>query len=135
MQWLAGMTMTAGRLRDFDDPDDSTTTGATAASGWSVSTFSGTKKSGMTWVNLVVQRTGGTIGETSSGSGNTAETACATLPDGWLPPETITALWGSTSNDGRATISTAGVITISTTSGSLGITSGDSIRITETWPY
>jgi hypothetical protein len=130
--FLAGMRATADRMND-NTLVDSTTSGLTAATNFTASSFSGRKVNGITTVNVVLQYTGGGIGETVGGSGNIAETTAGTLPSGWRPPETVSVLWGSTTNDGRASIATDGTITLSTTSGSSGIATGNSIRITTSW--
>ncbi|MEU3255905.1 hypothetical protein [Streptomyces sp. NPDC006997] len=130
--FLAGMRATADRMNDHT-LEDSTSSGVIAASGWTIVSFSGRKVNGVTTVNLAIQRSGASIPETSAGSGNIADTDCATLPAGWRPPEFVNAWWGTSSNDGRAAIDTGGVISVRTTSGSAGIASGDTIRVDGVW--
>lgn len=130
--WLAGMKITADRLNDHT-LEDSTTTGATASSNFTLSSFSGRRVNGITTITILCSRTTSAISETSAGSGNIADTSMATLPAGWRPPELIEAMWDSGFNDGGATISTAGVITLRTTSGSNGIQIGENPRVTATW--
>lgn len=131
-QWLAGMVITADRLNDGIDPT-TTTSGATASTGFSLSSFSGRRTGKVVTVTVNCTRTGAMISETSAGSGNIDDTAMATLPSGWRPPELMEALWDSGFNDGGATISTSGVITLRTTSGSAGINTGHNPRVSASW--
>lgn len=134
MRWRAGMTMTDARLNNWDDLDDSTTTGATAASGWSLTTFSGRRKSGTTTVNLLLNRTGALIGESSAGSGNvTGDPAVVTLPSGWCPPENMVVIGANGSNAGDIAIDTNGICTIRSTTGSAGFATASNIRINASW--
>lgn len=130
--WLPGMKVTAARLNDHT-LEDSTTTGATASTNFTLSSFSGRRVSGITTITIVCSRTTSAIAESGAGNGNIADTSMATLPAGWRPPELIEAMWDSGFNDGGATISTAGVITLRTTSGSNGIQIGENPRVCATW--
>jgi len=130
--WLAGMRITADRLND-NTLEDSTTTGATAATGFTVSDFSGRKVNGITTITITCSRSGADITETSAGTGNIGDTTMATLPSGWRPPELMEAIWDSGFNDGGCTINTSGVITLRTTSGSSGIATGNNPRVSATW--
>lgn len=130
--WLSGMRLTADRLND-NTAEDETTTGATAATGFSVSDFQGRKVNGVTTITITCNRTGASIAEGATNTGNIADTAMATLPSGWRPQELIEAMWDSGFNDGGATISTAGVITLRTTSGNSGLANGTNPRVTATW--
>lgn len=130
--WLAGMKITADRLNDHT-LEDSTNSGATASTNFTLSDFSGRKVNGITTITITCSRTNSNITETSAGNGNIADTSMATLPTGWRPPELIEAIWDSGFNDGGATISTAGVITLRTTSGSAGIAVGHNPRVSATW--
>lgn len=131
-QWLAGMRLTADRLND-NTVEDTTTTGATAASGFTINSFLGMKVNGITTITISCTRSGGNISEIATNSGNISDTAFATLPVGWRPPDLIEAMWDSGFNDGGATISSSGVITLRTTSGSNGIQTSQAPRITACW--
>ncbi|AVP41357.1 hypothetical protein SEA_YARA_23 [Streptomyces phage Yara] len=131
-QWLAGMRLTADRLND-NTIDDTTSTGATAATGFSVNDFFGQKVNGITTITISCTRSGANIAEIATNSGNISDTAMATLPAGWRPPNLIEAMWDSGFNDGGATISTSGVITLRTTSGSNGIQTSQAPRVTACW--
>lgn len=130
--WRGGMRMTSDRMND-NTLQASTTTGATAATGFSVNSFSGRKVNGITTVTISCTRTGADITEAGGGTGNIGDTTFATLPVGWRPPELIEAMWDSGFNDGGATINTSGVITLRTTSGSNGIKGTEAPRITASW--
>ena len=110
--WLAGMRITANRLNDHT-VEATTTSGLTAASGFTVNSFSGRKVNGVTTVHVYLLRTGGEIPTSGYVIGdNLADTAMATLPSGWRPPELINAIVGDGNTDGEVTISAAGVITL-----------------------
>lgn len=130
--WLAGMRVTADRLNDHT-LEDSTTSGATAATGFSLTSFSGRRVNGITTVVVVLSRTGANIGETAAGTGNISNTDIATLPSGWRPPETLETIFNNGVNDGAVTIATNGVMTADTTSGSSGIENGSTIRVCGMW--
>lgn len=131
-QWLAGMLITADRLNDGIDATTSTS-GATAATGFSLTSFSGRRSGKIVTVVVVLTRTGATIGETAAGTGNIANTDLATLPSGWRPPEAVETIFNNGVNDGAVTIATNGVMTADTTSGSSGIENGSSIRVCGEW--
>lgn len=130
--WLAGMRVTADRLNDHT-AEEETTTGATAATGFSVSDFQGRKVNGITTITITCTRTGAAIAEGATNTGNISDTAMVTLPSGWRPQELMEAIWDSGFNDGGATISTAGVITLRTTSGNTGIATNHNPRVSATW--
>ena len=110
--WLAGMRITADRLND-NTLKESTTSGLVPASGFTVNSFSGRKVNGFTTVHVYLLRTGGDIPTSGYVIGdNLADTAMATLPSGWRPPELINAIIGDGNTDGEVIISAAGVITL-----------------------
>lgn len=133
-QWLAGMRITAARLRTHT-VDETITSGLVAATGFEVSSFVARKISGLTTMTAYVTRTGGTI--TASG-GNIGDTLLATLPSGWTPPDTISAGWGSGYVDGECSITAGGAISLRTANGDItGTASSPSaptnLRVTATW--
>lgn len=132
MEWLAGMEITADRMND-NTVDETTVAGAVASSGFTSISFSGRKLRGITTIVVAATRNGGNIAEIATNSGNIGDTSFATLPVGWRPPELIEAIWDSGFNDGGATISTSGVITLRTTSGSNGIQDTQSPRVYASW--
>lgn len=130
--WLPGMKLTADRLNDHT-VEETTSSGLTAATNFTVSSFSGRKVNGITTVTILCTRTTSAITEGATNTGNIADTAMCTLPAGWRPPEMIEAMWDSGFNDGGATIGTDGVVTLRTTSGNTGIAIGHNPRITAVW--
>ena len=134
MQWLAGMTVTADRLNDFSELSDSTTTGATAATGWSLTTFSGRRKSGITTVNVFVTRTGVKVPESAAGTGRiTPQVLVATLPTDWCPPETLVVIASNGMNSGDIAITPTGTCTLRSVTGSAGFDISQPMRFAATW--
>lgn len=129
--WLAGMEITADRLNDFTATE--TTSGTVDSTGFSTSSFVGRKVSGFTFIELFVNRTGATIAEGATNTGNIADTDITTLPSGWRPQETMNAICGNGSVDGEVQISTAGLCTVRSISGNTGWVSGSNLRITAVW--
>jgi hypothetical protein len=129
--WLAGMEITADRLNDFTATE--TTSGVVDASGFSTSSFVGRKVSGVTTIELFTNRTGATIAEIATNTGNITDTAVATLPSGWRPQEAINCIVGNGSVDGEATIASDGTITLRSVSGNLGWANASNFRITACW--
>lgn len=121
------MRVTADRLND-DTLEASTTSGLTAATDFTVNSFSGRKVSGITTVVVFVQYTGAGLTLTS---GNLVDTLACTLPVGWRPPETINATWGDGTESGECTIGTTGSITLR--SSNLSIPNNRGVRITSAW--
>jgi hypothetical protein len=104
------------------------TTGATASAGFTLTSFTGRKVAGVTGVVVFMACTS-TITATS---GNITDTSMVTLPSGYRPSEVIPAVWGNGSVDGEATISTAGVVTLRSSTGA-SIASGTNVRLAAAW--
>lgn len=130
--WLAGMEITADRLNDHT-AEDEVTSGVVDASGFATSSFVGRKVSGFTFIELFTNRTGATIAEGATNTGNIADTAVATLPAGYRPQEAINCTVGNGSVDGEATIATSGDITLRSISGNTGWANGSNLRFTAVW--
>lgn len=118
------------------------TSGATAASGFSLVSFSGYKDGRTTLINFSSTKTGSAPGANilADGNGNIADTDIGTLPSGWRPPETIYAAVGDGFGAGECSITSGGLITIrawstnSTGSNSNGgIIVGRNLRVTSTF--
>lgn len=137
---LAGMTTwlsDVGRLEVYNGSAwtppapavTTTTSGATAGSGFSVTSFSGRRtSSGVTMLNLTVTRTGTTI--PADAAGNIADTSVATFPAGWRPPEQLLSLIDDGFGAGSVVIDTAGLVTLRTWSGGGAIVAGRNLRVT-----
>lgn len=129
--WLAGMEITADRLNDFTATE--TTSGVVDASGFVTSSFVGRKVSGVTTIELFTNRTGATIAEGATNTGNVADTLVATLPSGWRPQEAVNCIVGNGSVDGEATIASNGDITLRSISGNTGWANGSNLRFSSVW--
>ncbi|MEU1554305.1 hypothetical protein ABZ517_16500 [Streptomyces scabiei] len=110
--WLAGMEITAARLADGIDPTV-TTTGLTAATGFTVNDFYGVKSGKNVELAMYLQRTGADITATT---GNITDTQICTVPAGLRPTatSTITGFWDSGSECGGFVIGTDGICTLRT---------------------
>ncbi|MFD6035716.1 hypothetical protein ACFWHF_14415 [Streptomyces griseoincarnatus] len=127
--WLAGMEITADRLNDGIDAT-TTTTGLTAATDFTVTSFSGRRSGKVVTVDVFVQYTGAGINVTNPGD-NITDTPMCTLPSGWRPPETMNAIWGSGAVHGDTNIATTGVMSLRTTSND--IVTNANIRVVASW--
>ncbi|MEU1194916.1 right-handed parallel beta-helix repeat-containing protein [Streptomyces sp. NPDC005813] len=133
MKWLNGLKITPERLMDYT-ADEQITSGLSVPTGWTVSSFTGTRARGITEVDIFITRTGADIGESSAGSGNiTGDPEICTLPAGWAPPRAINTVWGNGSTDGEATIVTSGEVNLRSISGSALIATGTNVRVTAMW--
>ncbi|GGN46812.1 right-handed parallel beta-helix repeat-containing protein [Streptomyces fuscichromogenes] len=133
MQWLNGLKITPERLMD-NTADDQITSGLTAATGWSVSSFTATRLHGITFVEIFCTRTGADIAESATSTGNiTGDPLMCTLPDGWAPPRAINAVWGNGTTDGECTIVTSGDVNLRSISGNSGIASSTNVRVNAMW--
>ena len=110
----------ANRLEDYNgsswvspEPSLSTTTsGLSAAAGFSVLDFFGHRQGKVTSLDLYLARTGGKITATA---GNIADTVCATVPSAWRPTHsTIAGCFDSGIVHGGFVLGTDGVATLRT---------------------
>lgn len=124
-QWLAGMRATADRMNDYS-ADASTTSGLTAATGFSVNNFWATRQGATVTLDMYINRTGADITATT---GNIADTLCCTAPAGWIPnsASTIIGIWGDGTATGDFVIGTDGACTLRTASSN--IVSGRNLRL------
>ena len=107
-----------------------TTSGATAATGWTLTTFEARRFGPSTVVRLALTRTGATI--TANSAGNITDTLACTLP-GLVSP-TSGAIQGSYDKagiaDGNLTIGTDGTVTLKTLSPTATIVAGEVVSLT-----
>ena len=68
MQWLNGLKITPERLMD-NTADEVITSGLVVPSGWSVSSFQGTRVHGITEVDIFITRTGAGPSRTAACTG------------------------------------------------------------------
>lgn len=110
------------------------TSNVTAATGFSVVSFSSRKTAGVMTVSVTVQRTGSTI--TAGASGNIADTLCATLAAGFRPAGSnvyVTSYDKGGVADGSVSIGFDGLCTLKTLSPTADIASGDNITFNLTF--
>lgn len=124
-QWLSGMTITAGRLNNFDPV---TVTGTvTAATGFTTSSFDARKAGGVTQFTVVLSRTGSNI--TGDAAGNIGDTLCCTLPANCRPGFTYNAVFEKSGQaTGSVRILTDGTCTLTTISAGAVIGAGNTIN-------
>ena len=141
VSWL----MDVDRLEVYDgsawvtppQPVTNTTSGATAASGFTLIGFEGWKTGHVATINLAVARSGSNI--VSGSGGSIADTPIGTLPADWRPPDTIYSGVGDGFGNGECSITAAGLVSIrswsSNSSGSatVGIVTGRFLRVTKTF--
>ncbi|MGW0550569.1 hypothetical protein [Streptomyces altiplanensis] len=114
-QWLAGMRITAGRLRT--DTPTVTATGLTVASGFALTDFRGSRSGNVIVLDMYIQRTGAALTLTS---GNLVDTEICTAPDGWRPTQgTINGFWDDGIVSGGFVIGTDGKCTLRTATGDI----------------
>ncbi|NEA19810.1 hypothetical protein [Streptomyces halstedii] len=110
-------------------PVEMTTTGAVAASGFSLLSWRARRKNGMCSFVLEVTRTGAPI--TATAAGNIDDTDVATIPGGWRPfsPGDVEAPACDGYGDGVARVNPSGTVSIRTWSGGGQLVSPRTIRI------
>lgn len=129
--WLAGMLITADRLNDGVDAT-STTSGCTAASGFTLNDFEGRISGQVCTVDVYLSVTS-TINTTSSTSSNITDTLCATVPAGYRPAHVASVVWGDGTESGEAIIDTDGTVTLRTSDYNQAISSGRNVRVHGTY--
>ncbi|MFE4203962.1 MULTISPECIES: hypothetical protein [Streptomyces] len=120
----------AGAWQTYRPPLESatvTTTGAVAATGFSLTGLHARRISGVQSFSVVVSRTGSTI--TSPTGSNITDLPLVTLPLGWRPAYDMELTASDGFADGAAYLSTAGVITLRTWSAAGTIQAGRDIRV------
>lgn len=110
---------------------ETTSSGATAATGFSVGLFTGRKVNGVCSLVIEVSRTGAQIEANSAG--NITDAACATIPTGWRPANDVELIAGDGFGDGGARLNSAGALTLRTWSPNGAIASGRTIRMCPTF--
>lgn len=118
--WLAGMEITADRLADGLTPVV-VTSGLTAASGFTVSSFSGRRIGHVAEIYAIVVNANAITGGNLS-----PDVAVATLPDGWEPADQINDVFGNGVTFGEFVI-VSGEIRLRTVADN--ISAGTSIRL------
>lgn len=115
--WLAGMRITPARLNDRTSA--TTTTGLTAATGFTVSSFRGRKVAGITVIDALVTRSGADLVPATAGNISPDVLMC-TFPVGWRPiDQTANAEWDNGTAEGGCVIGTDGLCTLRTANGTI----------------
>jgi hypothetical protein len=133
VEGMASYLLDVNRLEVYDGSSwvtppqtlTSTTSGLTAASGFTVNDFAGYREGRTTMIDCYVARTGGTI---NASGGNITDTACCTLPSGWRPThQTINGSWDNGVVSGGFVVGTDGICTLRSAGGD--ITNGTNLRL------
>ncbi|MFE3144750.1 hypothetical protein [Streptomyces scopuliridis] len=110
------------------------TTGATAASGFTLINWSGRRRGNVVTINFASARSGANI--PAEPTGNLADTPIGTLPSGWRPPASLAPIYAAVGDgfgDGECSIESSGVITIRSWSAGGSIVTGRNLRVTSTF--
>ncbi|MEU7024201.1 hypothetical protein ABZ990_26620 [Streptomyces sp. NPDC046203] len=112
--------------------NESTTSGATAQTGWTLNSFNARRtKSGLCSMSVVVTRNGDKIDVDASG--NLPDQALLTLPAGWRPAVDIEAIASDGFGMGAAIVYTGGGITIRSWTYNGSLVAGRNLRISATY--
>ena len=106
------------------------TTGFTPTSGFTVNNFEARKINGVCSFGLDLA----VVTTISAGTSpwNLPDTVIGTLPAGFTPPRTYTAIYGTGFADGEADVTSTGTITLRSTN-SWDLTAGNTVRISGSW--
>ncbi|MET8079977.1 hypothetical protein [Streptomyces sp. NPDC005303] len=133
VEGMATYLMDVGRLEVYDGSTwvtppqslTSTSSGLSAASGFSQLDFAGYREGRVTAIDIYLTRTGATINEAN---GNINDTVCCTLPSGWRPThQTINGTWDSGVAGGGFVVGTDGICTLRSATGN--INNGSNLRL------
>ncbi|WP_256640015.1 hypothetical protein [Streptomyces murinus] len=111
---------------------ETTTTGATATTDWSVLSYNARRTRGVCSFNLALARTGANLVATAAGTtnpGNVNDTQIATLPAGWRPAQDSYAIATDGYADGSVRILADGSVLLITWATSGVIQTGNNVRI------
>lgn len=107
------------------------TSGASGASGWSITEQVMRESAGVTYVNATWTRTGGNIAV--SGTGNIPDTQIGSVPASWRAAENIYAHAASGVGSGSARINAGGTVDLLDWTPNRTIVTGEQIRVTWTF--
>ncbi|MFJ8658140.1 hypothetical protein [Streptomyces sp. NPDC093795] len=110
---------------------ETTTTGATALTGWTVVAFSGRRSRGLATVLVTVTRNGATINV--DGAGNFIDEGLCTLPAGWRPAMDYEASACDGFGNGGGFITPGGQVNLRTWSSNGALVAGRNIRLAATY--
>ena len=122
----------AWRRVSTDREPDTTTTGASASSGWSLQEWSARRSGGWCQVRLAFSRTGAIVEPSSAG--NIEDQTLGTIPSGWRPVESIIeAVACDGYGDGGAQIQSGGAVILRTWTSSGSLRPERTVRICSTY--
>lgn len=111
---------------------ETTTSGATAGTNFSVTSFAGRRTCGVATVVVTLSYSGSTI--TADSAGNITDTLAVTLPSGWRPNATIIAAFDKSGTaTGDVVILNDGTCTLKTLSPTATIASGATVTFSATY--
>ncbi|MFJ3780490.1 hypothetical protein [Streptomyces sp. NPDC090093] len=110
---------------------ETTTTGATALTGWTLQSFGGRRTRGVASVTAVVTRNGADINANSAGNIN--DEPILTLPAGWRPALEYEAAASDGFASGGVFLSTSGQLTLRTWSPNGALVAGRYVRVSATY--
>jgi hypothetical protein len=111
---------------------ETTTAGATAATGWTLSGFVARRTRGVCTVSMTVTRSGADLTATAAGN-LTPDELLGTLPAGWRPANDFDAIGGDAYGSGSVTFQPNGSVYLRTWSGNGVLTAGKFLRMTATY--
>ncbi|MFE5482084.1 hypothetical protein [Streptomyces sp. NPDC056527] len=111
---------------------ETTTAGATAATGWTLSGFVARRTRGVVTVSMTVTRSGADLTATSAGN-LTPDELLGTLPAGWRPANDFDAIGNDAYGSGSVTFQSNGSVYLRTWSGNGVLTAGKFLRTTATF--
>ncbi|MFK4187281.1 hypothetical protein ACI2L4_25210 [Streptomyces sparsogenes] len=121
----------------FDSATTATTTGVTPTSGWTVTIQALRVTSGVSTVNVTLNRSGADLTSTDLGGSNgniTPDLAVCTVPTAWRPPDDLYIVASTGIGHGSLRVQTAdGSCQLLTWIPNQGITSGSNLRFTYTF--
>ncbi|MFR9795503.1 hypothetical protein ACL02U_06280 [Streptomyces sp. MS06] len=119
--------------QDYQPPVEveSTSSGAVAASGFSVLSFYARRTHGVCTFALYLLRSGADI--TSNSAGNITDLPVGTLPSGWTPPFDIECVASDGFASGACRITASGDLLLRTWSGNAVLATGHNLRVAGTY--
>lgn len=111
---------------------ETTTAGATAATGWKLSGFAGRKTRGVCTLSLTVERSGADLTASTAGNISPDELLC-TIPTGWRPAGNFEGFGTDAYGSGAVTVQSNGSVYLRTWSGGGVLTAGRFLHVNATY--
>ncbi|MBG0853220.1 hypothetical protein I2W78_15525 [Streptomyces spinoverrucosus] len=112
---------------------ETTTTGATAATNWSLVSYSARRTRGVCTFLVTVSRTGADLTGGTSTAGNITDEVLCTLPSGWRPAADMDALAANGTADGSARLFSDGSVQLRSWTPGGVIATGSQLRVSGTY--